>query len=793
MLDGLVVSAPGLNNGPIIGGQAQITGNFTQAEATDLANVLKFGALPLTFDAGRGAGGLGHPGRRPAQGRPDRRRHRPARWSSSTRCSTTAASAWSPWPACSSSAIITYGLVVLLGWQIGFRLSLAGIAGLIVAIGITADSFVVYFERMRDEVRDGRTLRVAVETGWVRARRTILAADFVSFLAAVVLYVLSVGSVRGFAFTLGLTTLIDIVVVFMFTKPLVTMLARTKFFGQGHKLSGLDPERLGATKRTRSRPRPAADAGQPPAPRRSTARRPDEPPGHLGARLYRGEVSYDFIGRRKVWYTVSAVILLVISIVSLLFRGLTLGIEFRGGAEFRVTSPTVTEDDRALDRAGRRRQRPRSSCSASATNTVRAQTETLHQRRARGGAGRARRAVRASAATPSAPSSSGRAGARTSPRRRCAPWSSSCSSSSIFLSLYFEWKMALAAMIALLHDLVITAGLYSLVGFEVTPATVIGFLTILGYSLYDTVVVFDKVRENTAGLAGGSRMTYSQAANLAVNQTLVRSINTSIIALLPIAAILFAGVVLLGAGPLKDLALALFVGVAVGAYSSIFIATAAAGRLQGARARDAGARQAGRQPAHGQAGATTPSRGAAPRRPSRRRPTDADADDRGRRRGRREPRRRRAAAARGRRRRRGGPAGGAPAQPAAQGSGGRNKSEEAAMTDAADAGPTAPRLLDQGPRRPRLPQPGHRLQGHHAAARRRRTPSPRSSTALAAPLPRRRPSTRSSASRPAASSSPRRSPWRSAPASCRCARRASCPATSSRRRTTWSTARRPSR
>jgi preprotein translocase subunit SecF len=142
----------------------------------------------------------------------------------------------------------------------------------------------------------------------------------------------------------------------------------------------------------------------------------------------------------------------------------------------------------------------------------------------------------------------------------------------IFLSLYFEWKMALAAMIALMHDLVITAGLYSLVGFEVTPATVIGFLTILGYSLYDTVVVFDKVRENTSGLAGGSRMTFSQATNLAVNQTLVRSINTSIIALLPIAAILFAGVVLLGAGPLKDLSLALFIGVAVGAYSSIFIA-----------------------------------------------------------------------------------------------------------------------------------------------------------------------------------------------------------------------------
>jgi preprotein translocase subunit SecF len=143
----------------------------------------------------------------------------------------------------------------------------------------------------------------------------------------------------------------------------------------------------------------------------------------------------------------------------------------------------------------------------------------------------------------------------------------------LFLSMYFEWKMAVAAMLALLHDLAITVGIYALSGFEVTPATVIGFLTILGYSLYDTVVVFDKVKENTQGLAGGSRMTYSDAANLAVNQTIVRSLNTSIVALLPIGAILFAGVVLLGAGPLKDLSLALFVGVAVGTYSSIFIAT----------------------------------------------------------------------------------------------------------------------------------------------------------------------------------------------------------------------------
>ena len=153
---------------------------------------------------------------------------------------------------------LTYGMVVYLGWAQGFRLTLAGVTGLIVSIGITADSFIVFFERVRDEVRDGRTLRSAVETGWVRARRTILAADSVSFLAAVVLFLLAAGNVQGFAYTLGLTTLIDVVVVFLFTHPTLTLLSRTKFFGGGHRWSGLDPERLGVTARRR---RPAEPAG----------------------------------------------------------------------------------------------------------------------------------------------------------------------------------------------------------------------------------------------------------------------------------------------------------------------------------------------------------------------------------------------------------------------------------------------------------------------------------------------------------------------------------------------------
>jgi len=298
--------------------------------------------------------------------------------------------------------------------------------------------------------------------------------------------------------------------------------------------------------------------------------------GSLGARLYRGEVSYDFIGHRKTWYVVSAVLLLV-SVASLLILRLSLGIEFRGGAEFRVQAAEVSVDtvrDVVDDTVS-----TEIVVQQVGDNTVRAQTEALESREVE--------EIRLALAE-----RFGLERADVSTQFIGPSWGRDISEKAlrallffllgvvVFLSLYFEWKMALAAMVALLHDLVITAGLYSLIGFEVTPATVIGFLTILGYSLYDTVVVFDKVRENTQGLTGGSRTTYSGAVNLAVNQTLVRSINTSVIALLPIAAILFAGVVLLGAGPLKDLSLALFIGVAVGAYSSVFIAPAVLAQLK---------------------------------------------------------------------------------------------------------------------------------------------------------------------------------------------------------------------
>ena len=243
VLDGLVVSAPRINEA-IRGGSAQITGNFTQLEAQDLANVLKYGSLPLAFDrgevqqvsptlgadqlsAGLLAGGLGlglvllysvlyYRG-----------------LGLVTVGSLTVA------------AGMIYLLVLLLGEWIGFTLTLAGIAGIIVAIGITAESFIVYFERIRDELREGKSLRSAVETGWVRARRTIVVADSVSIIAAVLLYFLAVGGVRGFAFTLGLTTLVDLLVIFAFTKPMMTILSKWKFYASGHPLSGLSKKSSG--------------------------------------------------------------------------------------------------------------------------------------------------------------------------------------------------------------------------------------------------------------------------------------------------------------------------------------------------------------------------------------------------------------------------------------------------------------------------------------------------------------------------------------------------------------------
>ena len=293
--------------------------------------------------------------------------------------------------------------------------------------------------------------------------------------------------------------------------------------------------------------------------------------GQIGGRLYRGEVSINFVGRQRLWYAISGLIL-VICIVALLVRGLDFSVEFKGGAVFTFPAPsaTLSQVQNTVDDGG---------VSGAVVQQVHGQTNGWQvQTKALTGA--------ETIALENALSKLGVNTDNISVTTVGPSWGSQITSKAIealiaflivivlYLSIAFEWKMAIAAFIALLHDLVIATGIYALAGFQVSPATVIGLLTILGYSLYDTVVVFDKVRENTAGLLGGARTTYSQAANLALNQTLVRSINTSLIALLPVSAILIVATALLGANnELEELALVLFVGMLSGTYSSIFIAT----------------------------------------------------------------------------------------------------------------------------------------------------------------------------------------------------------------------------
>ena len=297
----------------------------------------------------------------------------------------------------------------------------------------------------------------------------------------------------------------------------------------------------------------------------------------LGQALYEGRVSINFVGRKWLWYAISGVIVAV-AVFGLLGPKLNWGIEFEGGVEYRVSMPageanqdSVTEIFDAVDGSGIENAAG-PVVNTSGDDTIRVQTEPLTNDEAVEVSGLIEEAVGVDSDAIS--------------RQQIGPsWGEQVADRAllglvVFLVLvilliwaYFrEWKMSVAAIVALAHDVVITVGVYALSGFEVTPATVTGVLTILGFSLYDTVVVFDKVRENTKNL-GKSHQTYAEAANLAINQTLVRSINTSIVALLPVAALLYVSVFDAGSGALKDLSLSLFVGMAAGIYSSVFIAT----------------------------------------------------------------------------------------------------------------------------------------------------------------------------------------------------------------------------
>jgi preprotein translocase subunit SecF len=311
-----------------------------------------------------------------------------------------------------------------------------------------------------------------------------------------------------------------------------------------------------------------ADAGLPQEGRAEPARGRRRLSG-LGHRLYNGEAGFDVVGNSRLIYKITAVIL-ALCLLSIVFRGFNFGIDFEGGNSFRLpgSEQQLEQVRAAAEDAGAEV----ATAQVVGGDTLLLRTGTLDNDTER-------------AVTEAVAGAAGLEADQVSPESVSAEWGSDITDQALialvvflvavvlFLAVRFEPKMAIGAIAALLHDIIVTAGVYSLIGFEVTPSTVIGFLTILGFSLYDTVVVFDKVDENVKDLERTASMTWSEAANLAVNQTLMRSINTTVIALLPVAGLLFVGAGLLGVGTLKDLALVLFVGLAAGAYSSIVLAT----------------------------------------------------------------------------------------------------------------------------------------------------------------------------------------------------------------------------
>ncbi|MET7479029.1 protein translocase subunit SecF [Streptomyces sp. NPDC005648] len=292
--------------------------------------------------------------------------------------------------------------------------------------------------------------------------------------------------------------------------------------------------------------------------------------GSLGARLHRGEVGYDFVGKRKIWYGVSLLITIT-AILGLAVRGLNMGIEFQGGAVFttpkNMTASVAQAETYAQDASGHD-----AVVQKLGDGSLRIQIAGIDTDKSD--------AIKSKLADDLKVNPENLAADLVGPS-----WGDQIANKAweglaifmvlvvIYLAIAFEWRMAIAALVALIHDITITTGIYALVGFEVTPGTVIGLLTILGYSLYDTVVVFDSLKEQTKDITKQTRWTYSDIANRSINSTLMRSINTTVVALLPVAGLLFIGGGFLGAGMLNDISLSLFVGLAAGAYSSIFIAT----------------------------------------------------------------------------------------------------------------------------------------------------------------------------------------------------------------------------
>ncbi|WCZ36628.1 protein translocase subunit SecD [Corynebacterium heidelbergense] len=573
-LDSKVISAPQVQEATPPGSATQVTGSFSEAEAASLANNLRYGALPLSFVGENGESGGTATTISPTLG------------AASLRAGIIAGlvglalvSLYALWyyrglggvaiVSLVASFSLVYAALVLLGRWIGYSLDLAGIAGLIIGIGTTADSFVVYFERIKDEIHQGATFRSAVPRAWRRARKTIVTGNFVSLIAAVILYFLAVGEVKGFAFTLGLTTLFDIFIAFTVTAPLLILLSRKPALAQP-RLNGLGSAMRAARRFSgadrREREGEKATGGK-------------KAPGFL-ERVANGEANLPIVPQRRRWYAALAAVLIG-CVLTIALRGFTPGIDFAGGT--RISMPPNGE---IAESSVSQTFREATGVQPQTVQTVGSGTgrvvEITSERLSDDQITKARSAlfdkyqpknsrgeVNENAINDSTVSESW---GKTITNRMLLALGAFLALVFVYIAIRMRWDMALSAIITVLVDLTVVSGIYSLVGFEVSPATVIGLLTILAYSLYDTVVVFDKVHENTTGLFNSTRATYAEQVNLAVNQTIMRSINTSVFSLVPIASLLVIAVGLMGVGTLKDLALVQFIGVIAGTFSSILFA-----------------------------------------------------------------------------------------------------------------------------------------------------------------------------------------------------------------------------
>ncbi|MBU4557010.1 MAG: protein translocase subunit SecD, partial [Actinobacteria bacterium] len=527
VLDGVVKSAPVVNE-PILGGQTAISGTFTPDEAKALATVLQTGALPVKLvpQDTRTVG--------PTLGQESLQQGLIAVLGGLIIVAIYLIAFYRGLGVVSVTAMIVFGSILLgilaVLSQFGlFALTLPGIAGVVLTIGVAADSSILINERFQEEIRLGKTFRSAAQSGTRHAIGTSIDADLVTFVSAVVLFVVAIGPVKGFALTLMLGIACDILMMMLYKRPMIMLLAESAI-PKAPALWGVPKESIAIGS---------------PAPKKGGVTR----------------FNIDFMGNRRIMFAIST-ILLVISIGSLAIRGLQFGVEFQGGTVITVADAKgvgETEISEAFISAGAGNPAVQSSVNDGVAGYI-VRTDVTDPAVADAEVEKVALETGLQAEEFQV-TTIGPGWGRNVTNSALVAFGLSLLAIILYVSLRFEYKMSITALASVFHDLLITLGIYSLSGLEITPNTVAALLTVVGYSLYDTIVVFHRINENSQGLA---KQSFMAMANDSINEVLIRSLNTTVTGLLPVVVMLIFG------GPtLRDFSLALTIGLLVGAYSSI--------------------------------------------------------------------------------------------------------------------------------------------------------------------------------------------------------------------------------